>query len=136
LYTEDDQGRGVTRPGPAIYDDAELTALAVVRAAVAESFTGGSCGPAVLEAMRSYLEKYGTYQDGDVTAMIALTAALGRLAGTAWLVAAERRLGRFPSRDEMLAELDSFELGMLEQHQDPDDPIRQQDADGGGEQSP
>ncbi len=126
------------RPGKparyAVYDDADLTALAVVREAVAESFTDENCGPAVLEVMRLYLEKYRTDEHGG-GAVPALVIALGRLTGALSLVVVEKRLGRFPSQDEMLAELDRYELWMLEQQQDPDDPMCQQEADDGNDEN-
>jgi hypothetical protein len=106
-----------------IYDDAELTALQVVREAVAESYDGEGHTAKVLEIIKPYVEKHRT-ADGDATAVVGLVVALGRLAETTWSVVLHNQLGHYPTEQEFAARLDSFELHKLEQHQDPEDPIR------------
>ena len=99
-----------------IYNDAELTALQVVREAVTEAYSGAGRTAQVFEAIRPYVEKYRS-EDGDNGAVTGLVVALGRLAETAWTLVLRERLGHYPTQEEMLTELESFELHKIEQHQ-------------------
>lgn len=100
-----------------IYDDAELTALQVVREAVTDGYSGAGRTAQVFEAIKPYVEKYRNEDDGDGSAVAGLVVALGRLARTAWSVVLHERLGHYPTQEEMLAELERFELYKIEQHQ-------------------
>jgi hypothetical protein len=103
----------VNAPGAPLYDDAELVALQVVREAISEETA--AAGYSYTEAVTQHLLAMQERQ-GDATA-VAVTAALGRLVTTAWSAVLHDRLGHYRSPEEMLAEVDSFEMHKMEQHQ-------------------
>jgi hypothetical protein len=111
-----------------IVDDAELLALRVVCEAVAEKITGEGRSEQVHDALVPYLQKHRTGYI-DMNAVLGLVVALGRLAETTWTAALKQRLGHYPTNGDWAAELESFELHKLKQHQDPEDPIREAEAD-------
>jgi hypothetical protein len=111
-----------------VYDDAELLALRVVCEAVAEKITGEGRSEQVHEALVPYLQKYRTGYS-DMNAVLGLVVALGRLAETTWEAVLQQRLGHYPTEGDWAAELESFEVHKLMQHQDPEDPIREAEAD-------
>jgi hypothetical protein len=108
-----------------LYDDAELVALQMVREAVLEDGAPPehSYSAKVLERLIEMQERHGS------PTHIAVPAALARLVVVAWSAALTSRLGHLPSQEEMLAEVDRFEMHKIEQHQaERDDP-----EDDGGE---
>jgi hypothetical protein len=97
-----------------VYDDAELAALEVVREAVME-FYGEPRSAEILEAAMPLVEKH------DIKGMQALIVALARLTANTWIVQQQCKQGispNFPTEEEMLAALESFELHKLEQHEE------------------
>src|SRR5260221_2134250 len=93
------------------YDDAELMAIQVVKECARESYATAARSGEVVSLVMQFYEQHGS--DG----MHGLVVALGRLAANSYSVVLSQRLGHFPTQDEMLAELDSFEMHKIEQHQ-------------------
>ncbi len=93
------------------YDDAELMAIQVVKECARENYATEGRSKEIPDLVMQFYRQHGS------NGMHALVIALGRLAATSWTAALHDRLGHFPSEDEMLAELDSFEMHKIDQHQ-------------------
>lgn len=70
-----------------------------------------------LDLLVPFIERHGGH------GVLGLIIAMGRLTASTWSVVLDRRLGHFPTEDEMLAELDSFEMSKLDQQQGDEEDL-------------
>ena len=104
----------MTTDHQAVYDDAELLAIQIVREAAAEwsSASDYSLSTLINDHLLAFQEQHGT--NG---AIVGLVVALSRM--SALFLA-----GRPVSREGIPGFLDDFELGKVEQHQNEKQPAR------------
>ena len=108
------------------YDDAELAAIQVLRESAEEHYD------------RQAVDRVGKiasgitmplYEQHGSEGLHALIIALGRQWATSWTAALEKRLGHYPSREEMLTEIDSYEMYKIEQHVTEEEDLLDPDED-------
>jgi len=106
---------------PKFYDDAEMLALQIVRECAKENYSGARSEEMYAkvydELLVPLIERHGGH------GALGLVIAMGRLAANTWSAVLENRLGHFPTEDEILAELDSFEMHKLDQQQEDEEDL-------------
>ena len=102
-----------------MYRDARLTGISAVREAAQELGSIEGRAAQMFEVATAFFTKYQDEDGSAVDAVAALVVAMSRLSAVMWRGALEQRLGHRPSREELIVYLDQWELGELENDEEP-----------------